>query len=308
MSLPYGQTVLGFTPQWCYEHIRTELLELKNLYGVKSFDGREDFFIGYEELDPRAFESPNLPAAVIKITDCGFGESPRKGSSKTVFEPGEITHEGSGTEDVELVGSHRGNARFTLEITGADTYELRRTPWTGSSWDDEEVVSSGSIPGTNEIDVENGQTFKINSGSVAEGDAYSWETEAYKVYHILGRTMVLTAKIEVYFWKAAEQVWEANNPLDQMMCLFNYKGWRVKTLGDDYVDVIEELTALRAFEKTFEVVRTGDEEGPVNYHRAHAVELRLRYRGPEAGRDPGVFNVDVEPLAQPAVEEVEIPD
>ncbi len=305
MSLPYGTNVLGFTPSWCYEHIRDQLADFKNTYGIESLKGREDFFIGYEELDPRVFETPHLPAAVIQITDCTFGESPRRGADKTIYDSGTIAHVGTGTGNVTLSGQHRGNARFILEITETG-YELRQTPWTGSDWGTEEIVSSGAIPDPREIPCGNGQTFVVGSGDTVVGDTYSWETQAYRVSHILGRTMTLAAKIEIYFWKPVEQTWAAHNPLDQMFLWFNNKGWRIPVLGGDSVDVEEELVGLRAFQKTFEVAQGEGVETSI--HRAHAIELRLRYRGPEAGRDPTIFIAEVQSLMQPAIDEVKIPE
>jgi len=314
MSLPYGITIKGFTPSWVYEHIRAEIVKLKNVFGIASLEGREEFFIGLEELDLRCFAALHLPTAVISIVDIAPGNSMLKGASKNIYEPGTITHEGEGTEDVELSGAHRGNNRYVLEITESGTigtdgsYELRKTPWTGSDWGTEVVVSSGSIPASGKIEVGNGSIFEFTlNGNVVLGDTYSWETEAYKVSHVQGRAVTLNAKIEFYFFKPLEQIWKDYNPLDQMLLFFGSRFWRVPVLGGDSVDVEEELTGIRSFEKTFQVA-SGEEEAGVETYSAHAVELRLRYRGQDAGRDPCCFIVEIQPLMRPEITEVEIPE
>lgn len=310
MSLPYGPVVRGFTPSWIYEHVRDALVaNLKNVYGVKHFEGREAYFIGYEELPPEVAESPNLPTARISLSPgIQIGNSLRAGIPEIFFSGGTVVHTGTGAEP-SLSGTHAGNNRFVLEITasgvvGTDgSYELRRSIWDGSTWSAEEVVSSGMIPADGKIACGNGQTLNFTAGQdVIQGDTYSWETEAYRVSNVLGRTAVARARIDVVFWNVKEITWAPNNPLDQFMCLFNKRNWKVEAFTGRYVEVEEELTRILPHK---EQISTGSGED-VSTRQVFIVALELAWGGTDGGKEPIVFTALVSPFVTAKVDEAEI--
>lgn len=298
MALPYGEVMRGFTPQWCYDHIRDILSDnLKNIHGAKSLDGRESYFIGYEKLDARVAEQLSLPTARISLSQgAKIANSLIGGIPQIVYNAGDIVHSGTGTDQVSLSGSHDGNNKFTLEITTSGTvgtdgsYELRKTPWTGSAWGTEVVVSSGSIPASGEIPAGNGQTFKFEIGeSVVDDDSYGWETGAYKVSNVWGRTVVQRARVEIYFFMPDEITWETNNPLDQLALMFNNRWHDIEVVTGYTVRIEEELTSIRPF-------WTNVEFGNEKTRRAFVVAADLRYQGPDKGREPVAFLAQVSPL------------
>lgn len=141
--------------------------------------------------------------------------------------PGTITHEGTGAQ-ASLSGAHNGNNRFIVEITASGevglggSYSLTRTPWTGSAWGTEVVVSTGAIPASGEILVGNGQVFKLPvRENVVDGDTYTWETQAYMVSNVKGRTAVLNPRIDIYFASKQELSWDDHNVLDQLILFFS---------------------------------------------------------------------------------------
>lgn len=314
MALPYAPIVRGFTPNWCYNHIRDIVATLKNVFGVEHFKGREDFFIGYEELDPRSLEVAHLPAAVIKCTGFTPSNSTRQAPSETIYDPGSVVHTGTGTATVELTGSHRGNNKYRLVITasgevGVDgEYELFESEWTGSEWDTETSVASGIIPVDGKISVGNGQTVNFETGeTVVADDVYSWETEAYKIGSILGRNVVARFTVDIYLWKPLEIHVSPNNLLNQVLLLFNYRHWLVESFAGHGVEIEETLTNIRPHNERIEVVSESDKgELSSSFRPVFMLSLDLEYKGSDSGKEPVCFTADVQPLRAPEIQEVKI--
>ncbi len=316
MALPYGYNTRGFTPQWCYSHIKDVISTLKNVFGVEHFMGREEFFIGYEELDPRALEVLHLPTAVIRCTGFTPGNSLRQSPSETFYFPGEIAHSGSGTATAALTGKHKGNNRFRLVITESGTvgmdggYELFKTEWTGSAWGTETSVASGAVPVDGRIFVGNGQILCLETGkTVVLGDTYSWETQAYKVSSILGRNVTARFTVDLYLWKPMEIIFSPHNLLNQALLLFNYRSWFVESFAGHGVEIEEALTNVRPHNERIEIVSVDEKGNPQSSTRpVFMLSLDLEYKGPDSGKEPVCFTADVQPLVVPDIEEVKIPE
>ena len=146
MSLPYGPIKRGLTISWIAGHIRTELAKLANIKGAYPLKGNPRL-VGLHIVDPRIVSRVNEPIARITFGRADMTNSPIRGVPEVIFEKGTITHVGEGTGVVSLEGSHQGNNRYVCEITASGTvgtsgsYELRKTPWTGTDWGEEEAVA-----------------------------------------------------------------------------------------------------------------------------------------------------------------------
>lgn len=306
MALPYEYPVLrGLTTQWVYEHCKSQLEKLLNVYGKTTLKDRK-LAIGFEKVDPRNGATLGVPVARITFEPgIQLGSSTISGLSETIYLPGTIEHEGSGAE-ASLSGSHEGNNRFTVEITesgevGVDgAYSLTRTPWTGSEWGTEVPVSSGAIPTSGEISAGNGQLFTLPlGGSVMDGDTYTWETQAYGVSNVKGRTAVLNPRVDIYFASKQELTWDANNALDQLL-LFFYDPWvRLYPYGGNFLDVQQELLSIKMQQGRMDFPDGGPWEGTV-------VSLSLRYRGANAGNQPVIFEAKIEPLIMARITEEQV--
>ncbi len=285
MSLPYGPIMRGLRVSWCYDRVEEGLTALENPFQAMVF-AQGSRVIGRERLDPRVATLSQGPTALLHVSSITLSNARGYGGPEVIYCNGNdaITHTGTGTEEVSLTGTHSGNNRYVLEITESGTvgtdgsYELRKMPWTGSDWGTEVPVSSGSIPTTGIIDVENGTAFKfLTQGSeVVAGDTYSWETEAYRVTNqqIRDATVLITAYI---YAQTEEEVIGSGGYLDQLMLLFHRKKLAAELYDGHCEEVTEEMNGMSV---------TPEIEGEQTTYR---ITVSLRYSGK-------VFMAEVSPL------------
>lgn len=306
MALPYEYPVLrGLTAQWVYEHCKAQLEKLLNVYGKMTLKDRESA-IGFEKVDPRLGATLGVPVARITFEPgIQLGNSLRSGANETVYVSGEIERQGSGA-DATLAGSHMGNNRYCIEITesgevgSGGSYLLKKTPWTGSDWGTEEEISSGAIPATGEIEIDNGQTFVLPVGeNVFEGDTYVWETQAYVVSNVKGRMATLNTRIDIFFASNQEISWNDHNVIDQLLLFFPDHEKRLYPYGENYVDVAQELTGMKMQQGRMDFADGNPWQGIV-------VSLNLRFRGKDAGNQPVIFEAKIEPIITAKLTEARI--
>lgn len=309
MSLPYGPIKRGLTISWIAGHIRSELDRLKNVKGAYPFKGNPRL-VGLHVMDPRVVTQLNEPIARITFGRADMANSPIRGVPEVIYEKGGIVHEGTGTEAVELQGSHQGNNRYVCEITASGTvgtdgsYELRKTPWTGTDWGEEEIVSSGAIPASGEIETGDG-TLKIvfaQEEEVVQGDTYSWETEAYRVSNVNGRAIRQRVTIDISIMFADESSIDEGY-LDQLFNFFRERQLAIETFPDHYLVVEQELRALQP-----QVFISGEEDEK-EPNTEMFITLELEFRGPNDGAEPVAFTAEISPLIRKLeAEEPTIPD
>lgn len=251
MSLPYGPIMRGLAVSWCYDRVEEGLTALQNPSQALVF-AQGSRVVGRERLDPRAVTLSQGPTAVLHVSSIALANAKGYGGPEVIYRNGSdgITHIGTGTEQVAITGTHSGNNSYVLEITASGTvgtsgsYELRKTPWTGSDWGTEEVVSSGSIPADGKIDVENGSTFSFTlDEEVVAGDTYAWEAEAYRVTNqqIRNATVPITAEIETV---NEEEIIGSGGYLDQLMLMFAKKHLAVELYDGHFEEVTEEMNGM----------------------------------------------------------------
>jgi len=251
MSLPYGPIMRGLAVSWCYDRVEEGLTALENPYQAMVF-AQGSRVVGRERLDPRVATLSQGPTAVLHVGGVVLLNATGYGGPEVIYRNGDgsIVHTGTGTEEVSLTGTHSGNNRYVLEITSSGTvgsgggYELRKNPWTGSEWGEEEVVSSGSIPSDGKIEVGNGSTFVFTVGeNVVQGDTYFWETEAYRVTNqqIRNATVPITAEIETV---NEEEIIGSGGYLDQLMLMFAKKHLAAELYDGHYEEVTEEMNGM----------------------------------------------------------------
>lgn len=254
MSLPYGPIMRGLAVSWCYDRVEEGLASLTNPYQALVF-AQGSRVVGRERLDERSVTLSSGPTAVLHVGSVVLANAKGYGGPEVIYRNGSdgITHNGTGTEAVEITGSHSGNNSYTLEITSSGTignettpgeYELRRTPWTGSDWGTEVVVSSGQIPSDGKIDVENGSTFSFTlDEEVVAGDTYNWETEAYRVTNQETRDAKVPISANIYA-QNEEEVIGSGGYLDQLMLMFARKRLAAELYDGHYEEVTEEMTSM----------------------------------------------------------------
>lgn len=306
MALPYEYPILrGLTCQWVYERCKSQLEKFLNVYGKATLKDRK-LAIGFEKIDPRVGATLGVPVARITFEQgIQLGNSLLPGISERVYLPGTIAHEGTGAQ-ATLSGAHNGNNRFVVEITasgevGVDgSYSLTKTPWTGSAWGTQAPVSSGAIPASGEISAGNGQAFELPVGeNVVEGDTYTWETQAYMVSNVKGRTAVLNPKIDIYFASNQELSWDDHNALDQLILFFpDHEIW-LYPYGENYLPVQQEFQSIKIVQGRMDFPDGGPWQGTV-------VSLFLRFRGKNAGNQPVIFEAKIEPLIEARINEEEV--
>ena len=257
----------GLAVSWCYDRVEEGLVALENPSQALVF-AQGSRVVGRERLDPRSVTLSQGPTAVLHVGQVALYNAQGYGGPEVIYKSGKgnivIYHPvpPGGTEEVDIINPqdpekpayHSGNNSYVLEITtsgiiGNQTtpgeYELRRTPWTGSDWGTEEVVSSGSIPTTGIIDVGNGTAFKFltQESEVVAGDTYSWETEAYRVTNqrIRDATVPITAEIQAV---NEEEVIGLGGYLDQLMLMFAKKHLAAELYDGHYEEVTEEMTGM----------------------------------------------------------------
>jgi hypothetical protein len=263
--------------------------------------------VGREMLDRRSVALSQSPTAVLHVTGVTLSNALTYGTPEVIYKSGDeeitIVHPvpPGGTEDVQIESSprHSGNNKYELEITqtgviGNETtpgaYILNKTPWTGSEWGAQSAVSSGNIPLSGIIDIENGSMFEfLTQGSdVVEGDTYSWETEAYRVTNrtIRDATVTITAAISA---QTEEEAVGEGGYLDQLMLMFHRKEIAAELYNDHYETVTEELTSMNV---------TPETEGEATVYKISVV---IKYTGK-------VFIAEVSPLfTRVVLDEPEIP-
>jgi len=307
MSLPYGPIKRGLTISWIAGHVRAELAKLQNVKGAHPLKGNPRL-VGLHVIDPRITTRVNEPIARITFGRADMTNSPIRGVPEVIYEKGTIVHEGTGTEAVELQGKHQGNNHYVVEITESGTvgtsgaYVLLNAPWTGEDWGEEELVSSGAIPESGEIETGDG-TLKIvftPGEDVVQGDTYSWETEAYRVSNVNGRAIRQRVTIDLSIMFADESSIDEGY-LDQLFNFFSERQLAVEIFSDHYLVVEQELRALQP-----QVFLSGEEKGP---NTEMFITLELEYRGPNAGAEPVAFTAEIGPLVRKLeTEEPTIPD
>lgn len=306
MALPYEYPILrGLTAQWVYEHCKNQVEKFQNVYGKTTLKDRK-LAIGFERIDPRVGATLGVPVARITFEPgIQLGNSLISGLSERIYMPGTITHEGTGAQ-ASLSGAHNGNNRFIVEITASGevglggSYSLTRTPWTGSAWGTEVVVSTGAIPASGEILVGNGQVFKLPVGeNVVDGDTYTWETQAYMVSNVKGRTAVLNPRIDIYFASKQELSWDDHNVLDQLILFFLDQEIWLYPYGENYLPVQQEFLSIKMVQGRMDFPDGGPWEGTV-------VSLSLRFRGKNAGSQPVIFEAKIEPLIEAKIIEEQV--
>lgn len=241
----------GLAVSWCYDRVEEGLTALQNPYQAMVF-AQGSRVIGRERLDPRVATLSQGPTAVLHVGSVKLYNATGYGGPEVIYRNGDgsIVHTGTGTEEVSLTGTHSGNNRYVLEITSSGTvgsggaYELRKNPWTGSEWGEEEVVSSGSIPSDGKIEVGNGSVFEFTlNENVVQGDTYSWEAEAYRVTNqqIRNATVPITAEIETV---NEEEIIGSGGYLDQLMLMFAKKHLAAELYDGHYEEVTEEMNGM----------------------------------------------------------------
>ena len=284
MSLPYGPIMRGLRVSWCYDRVEEGLTALENPFQAMVF-AQGSRVIGRERLDPRVATLSQGPTALLHVGGVTLLNAQGYGGPEVIYRNGAdgIVHTGTGTEEVSLTGTHSGNNRYVLEITESGTvgtdgsYELRKTPWTGSDWGTEVPVSSGSIPADGKIEVGNGSVFEFTlNENVVLGDTYSWETEAYRVTNqqIRNATVLITAYI---YAQTEEEVIGSGGYLDQLMLMFHRKTLAAELYDGHCEEVVEEMTQMSV---------TPEIEGEQTTYR---ITLSLHYSGK-------VFMAEVSPL------------
>lgn len=284
VSLPYGPIMRGLRVSWCYDRVEEGLTALENPSQAMVF-AQGSRVVGRERLDPRAVTLSQGPTAVLHVGQVTLSNAVGYGGPELLYRVGTIVHTGTGMgeDKVSLEGAHSGNNSYVLEITESGqvgtggSYELRKTPWTGSDWGEEEVVSSGAIPADGKISVGNGSTFVFTVGeNVIQGDTYSWEAEAYRVTNqrIRDVTVPIDAEIEA---ATEEEVIASGGYLDQLMLMFARKKLAAELYDDHYEEVTEEMTGMSV---------TPEIEGEQTTYR---VTVSLCYTGK-------VFMAEVSPL------------
>jgi len=282
MSLPYGPIMRGLAVSWCYDRVEEGISYLQNPSQALVF-AMGSRVIGRERLDPRVLPLSQGPTAVLHVAGVNLSNASGYGGPEVIYARGAITHTGTGTEEVALTGVHSGNNKSVLEITASGTvgtdgsYQLRKTPWTGSDWGTEVEVSAGAIPTDGKIDVGNGSVFEFTVGqSVVDDDTYSWEAESYRVTNQQIRDAVVSINASIYAENEAEVI-DAGGYLDQLMLMFARKRLAAELYDDHFEEVTEEM-------KTMSV--TPEVDGEVTTYR---VTVSLLYTGK-------VFMAEVSPL------------
>ena len=284
MSLPYGPIMRGLQVSWCYDRVEEGLAALENPFQAMVF-AQGSRVVGRERLDPRSVTLSQGPTALLHVSSITLSNARGYGGPEVIYCNGNdaITHTGTGTEQVEITGTHSGNNRYALEITESGTvgtdgsYELRKTPWTGSDWGTEEVVSSGSIPADGKIEVGTGSVFEFTlNENVVQGDTYSWETEAYRVTNQQIRNATVPISAYIYA-QTEEEVIGSGGYLDQLMLMFARKKLAAELYDGHYEEVTEEMNGMSV---------TPEVEGELTTYR---ITLSLQYTGK-------VFMAEVSPL------------
>jgi hypothetical protein len=287
MALPYGPIMRGLAVSWCYDRVEEGLAALENPSQALVFAAGSRV-VGRERLDPRSVPLSQGPTAVLHVGNVTLSNARGYGAPELLYRIGTIVHTGTGMgeDKVSLEGAHSGNNSYVLEITvdgtiGNETtpgeYELRRTPWTGSEWGTEVVVSSGSIPLDGKIDVENGSTFSFTlDEDVVAGDTYAWEAEAYRVTNQQIRDATVPISAYVYAENEEEAIGHGGY-LDQLMLMFARKKLAAELYDDHYEEVVEEMTGMSV---------TPEVDGEQTTYR---ITVSLRYTGK-------VFMAEVSPL------------
>lgn len=294
MSLPYGPIMRGLAVSWCYDRVEEGLTALQNPFQAMVF-AQGSRVIGRERLDPRVATLSQGPTAVLHVGGVVLLNATGYGGPEVIYRNGDgsIVHTGTGTEEVSLTGTHSGNNRYVLEITSSGTvgsggaYELRKNPWTGSEWGEEEVVSSGSIPSDGKIEVGNGSTFVFTVGeNVVQGDTYFWETEAYRVTNQQIRNAEVLINAHIYA-QTEEEVIGSGGYLDQLMLMFHRKTLAAELYDGHYETVTEEMTGMSVApeidgeQTTYRITVSLHYEGKVFMAEVSPLITRMEYDEPE---------------------------
>ncbi|TKJ41321.1 hypothetical protein CEE36_08375 [candidate division TA06 bacterium B3_TA06] len=243
----------GLAVSWCYDRVEEGLTALQNPYQAMVF-AQGSRVVGRERLDPRVATLSQGPTAVLHVGQVALYNAQGYGGPEVIYRNGAdgIVHTGTGMgkDKVSIDGNHSGNNSYVIEITesgevgSGGKYELSKTPWTGSEWGEEEVVSSGSIPSDGKIEVGNDSTFVFQlNENVVQGDTYSWETEAYRVTNqqIRNATVPITAEIETV---NEEEIIGSGGYLDQLMLMFARKKLAAELYDGHYEEVTEEMNGM----------------------------------------------------------------
>ena len=113
-----------------------------------------------------------------------------------VIEISDITHEGISSISYEIVGDHRGNNNYILEIIqsgplGTAMYKL--------SGDGGETFSAPcAIPGDGQISVGDGTSFIFSEGSLTSGDRYLWATTSIRKERYRTDSFTITLHVHIY--------------------------------------------------------------------------------------------------------------
>ncbi|TET23428.1 MAG: hypothetical protein E3J71_02300 [Candidatus Stahlbacteria bacterium] len=295
MSLPYGPIMRGLAVSWCYDRVEEGLTALENPFQAMVF-AQGSRVVGRERLDPRAVTLSQGPTAVLHVSSIALANAKGYGGPEVIYRNGDgsIVHTGTGTEEVSLTGTHSGNNSYVIEITesgevgSGGKYELRKTPWTGSAWGTEEVVSSGPIPTEDgKIDVGNGSTFSFTlDEEVVAGDTYAWETEAYKVTNQQIRNATVSISAHIYA-QNEEEVIGSGGYFDQLMLMFHRKTLAAELYDGHYETVTEEMTGMSVApeidgeQTTYRITVSLHYEGKVFMAEVSPLITRMEYDEPD---------------------------
>jgi hypothetical protein len=121
----------------------------------------------------------------------------------------EVTHEGTSGASYTLMGTHRGNNNYVLEIAlggplGTATYHLSKDG--GQSWGDTIIVPVDGL-----IDIGDGTTFVFgDEDDLVTDDKYSWQTTSLMEFTHRTDEVTIEVSVDVYTAQAKELLGEGS--------------------------------------------------------------------------------------------------
>lgn len=128
--------------------------------------------------------------------------------TEPINEISDIVHQGSSQASYSIVGDHRGNNSYIIEIvTGGPlgTAEYRISTDGGETWTD-----PATVPVSGAIEIGDGTVFQFGpEGDLVQGDTYSWETKSLLELTYQTDEVVIDLAIDVYTANAKELLGDA---------------------------------------------------------------------------------------------------
>lgn len=202
--------------EFCFMQIEYYLKQIKNTLDEYVFQKPRRLVREKPDYDfIKASVSENNPYCLI--VSANYKETPFGGLFNTYSEYciTTIVHQGSGTADYELTGSHEGNNSYVLKITlggiiGTPPHPKYILTKNGIVGPESEIPVDGKIP------IGDATIFEFEVGGVVVlNDTYTWQTIAKRVN--VSKEKEIDFGLHITIWaKTKKEIFESDGYLDQL--------------------------------------------------------------------------------------------